>query len=142
VGGLEKEFDALIGTENADAFVFLSGPLMHAFGREALEGFCARRSPLPMVSVGVPLASIATVRGDGKGGVKKAVSHLVDVHRRRRVGFIRGPATTAAVQERFDGYKEGLAESGIALNPEWVASTSALAGGVDAIKELFGERKQ
>jgi DNA-binding LacI/PurR family transcriptional regulator len=64
------------------------------------------------------------------------------VHGRTRIGFIRGPETTLAVRERFEGYEEAMAENGIALNPEWMAQTSDLDGGADAIKELFDDRKQ
>jgi signal transduction histidine kinase len=66
---------------------------------------------------------------------------LVDVHGRRRIGFIRGPETTPAVNERFAGYEEGLAENGIAFNPEWISVSSTLDGGADAVRDLFDERK-
>jgi DNA-binding LacI/PurR family transcriptional regulator/signal transduction histidine kinase len=141
VAGVEHDFDAFIGNENADAFVLLSGPLTHALGKGALEAFCAKRAPTPVVSIAVPVPGVTTVRVDGRGGVKRAVSHLVDVHGRRRIGFIRGPETTPAVNERFAGYKEGLAENGIAFSPDRVTQSPTLDGGAQAIREMFDERK-
>src|SRR5262249_43672514 len=134
VAGVESDFDSFIGTENADAFVMLSGPLTHALGKGALEGFCAKRASCPMVSIAVPIPGVTTVRADGRAGVRRAVSHLVDVHGRRRIGFIRGPQTTPAVNDRFAGYEEGLADSGIAYNPDWVSASSTLEGGARAIR--------
>src|SRR6185295_7842344 len=49
IAGVESDLDAFIGSENADALVVLSGPLTHALGKGALEAFCARRAPTPMV---------------------------------------------------------------------------------------------
>jgi signal transduction histidine kinase len=94
-----------------------------------------------MVSIAVPVSGVPTVRADGRGGVRKAVAHLIDVHGRRRIGFIRGPETTRAVNERFLGYEDGLADSGIAVTPEWISQTSTLDGGAGAIRDLFDERK-
>ena len=143
IKGVENEFDAFIGTQNVDAVVLLSGPLIQVLGTDALEAFCAKRSHMPVASIGAPLSrSGATIRADGAAGVRKAVAHLVDVHGRRRIGFIRGPETTVAVNERFEGYKQGLVENGIAPNPEWITSSSDLEGGYEAIRVLFDERKQ
>jgi DNA-binding LacI/PurR family transcriptional regulator/signal transduction histidine kinase len=141
VEAVGKDFASFVGQGTVDAFVILSGPLMHAFGREALDAFCRRWRHVPLVSVGAHLDGVTTVRADGRGGIRKAIAHLVDVHGRRRIGFIRGPETTLAVHERFVGYEEALAENGIAPHAEWVAS-SAADDGAAAIRELFDERKQ
>jgi DNA-binding LacI/PurR family transcriptional regulator/signal transduction histidine kinase len=141
VAGVQGDFDSFIGTDSADALVLLAGPLAHALGKGALEAFCAKRAPSPIVSIAVPVPGVTTVRADGRGGVKRAVAHLVDVHGRRRIGFIRGPNTTPAVNERFAGYQDGLAECGLAYSPDWVSQSSTLDGGAHAIRELLDERK-
>jgi LacI family transcriptional regulator len=45
---------------------------------------------------------------DNKGGMKRAVSYLVE-RGHRKIAFIRGPKEAANAQMRFEGYKEGLA---------------------------------
>src|SRR5436190_1809057 len=60
VDGLGKDFGSFVGKDAVDAFVILSGPLMHAFGQEALATFCRERRHVPVVSVGAHLEGIAT----------------------------------------------------------------------------------
>src|SRR5215468_3714809 len=62
VAGVQGDFDSFIGTDSADAFVLLGGPLAHALGKGALEAFCAKRAPTPVVSIAVPVPGVTTVR--------------------------------------------------------------------------------
>src|SRR5204863_7614875 len=125
-----------------DALVLLSAPLVAAVGKEALVAFCNERVHVPRISIGVRLPGVATVRADGRGGVKKAVMHLVEAHGRKRIGFVRESETNLAVSERLAGYEEGLADAGIPRDPSWTVSIPTPDRAGDAIGILFDERKQ
>jgi LacI family transcriptional regulator len=56
---------------------------------------------------------------DNLGGAKRAVDHLIR-RGHRRVGFVGDSATVRTAGERLEGYKEALAEAGIAYDPELV----------------------
>src|SRR5947209_16895089 len=72
VKGMES-FGELVGSDMVDAWVLLSGPLIHALGSAALEAFCARRRNLPIASIGAPLAgSAATIRADSAKEIGRA----------------------------------------------------------------------
>ncbi len=142
VEGIMGDFDAFIGMGNVDGFVVLSGPIVHFAGKQSLESFCERRRHRPLVTVALELSGFPRVGIDNPGGLRKIVSHLVDVHGRRRIAFIRGPDTSASIRGRYVGYCQGLAEHGIELDEARIFSSSVLDGGAEAIRVLFDERKQ
>ena len=77
---------------------------------------------------------------DNAGGIAAIVATLVGMGH-RRIAFLAGPTTLFVARERLDGYRRGLAEAGIDLEPALVAHTSfdadGGAAGVDAL--LAGE---
>ncbi|HMI89666.1 MAG TPA: substrate-binding domain-containing protein [Polyangiaceae bacterium] len=143
VHGIKDDFDTFIGTESVDGFVLLSASLAQFVGKEALEAFCEKRRSLPIVALGLTLSGVPTIGVDDAGGVKVAVSHLIEAHGRRRIAFIRGPeASGGDIGERFSGYQEALAEHHLAFDPKWVASSSGFGGAGDAIRALLEDSRE
>ncbi|MBB5279696.1 LacI family transcriptional regulator [Pacificimonas flava] len=57
----------------------------------------------------------------------------------RRIGFVRGPSGFRSAQEREDGFRDTMAQAGIALNEEWIAQgnyrfSSGLVAGEQILK--------
>jgi LacI family transcriptional regulator len=59
------------------------------------------------------------VVSDNAGGVRAAVTHLV-AHGHRRIGYLGAVRGIATASERLDGYQQGLARAGIALDERLV----------------------
>jgi DNA-binding LacI/PurR family transcriptional regulator len=78
-------------------------------------------------------ASVCAVGIDDEGGAAAAVSHLVDVHGRRRVAHLAGPLDHLAFHDRFEGYRAALGRAGIPYDEGLV-----IAAGADA-SEASGE---
>ena len=57
---------------------------------------------------------------DNRGGVKKAIDHLVKLGH-ERIGIINGRMTTTNALERFQAFQENLAEHKLEFHQEWVA---------------------
>jgi DNA-binding LacI/PurR family transcriptional regulator len=57
---------------------------------------------------------------DNRGGVKKAIEHLVKLGH-ERIGIINGRMTTTNALERFQSFQECLAEHKLEFHNEWVA---------------------
>jgi DNA-binding LacI/PurR family transcriptional regulator len=89
-------------------------------GNEALDAHCQRYRPLPMVSLGFPLASMPSVLCDSQLGLKDLIEHLVEQHGRRRFMFIGGTSGNADSLERERIFHETLAARGIAVDPRLV----------------------
>jgi phosphoserine phosphatase RsbU/P len=96
----------------------------------ALVDYCERYRPLPICSMTVPWTEHPSVLVDNEPGMRGAIRHLIRVHARRRIAFVRGPDASAEARLRFRVYGEVLAEHGIEIDarlvsaPGWAAQTS------------------
>jgi phosphoserine phosphatase RsbU/P len=81
-----------------------------------------------MQSFGLPFSSVEAALGTAPSvkvsatGLKRAISHLIEVHARRRIAFIRGPIDNVAADERYEAYRSALAEHGLAYDPTLVGT--------------------
>ena len=74
---------------------------------------------------------------DNRGGALAMVRHLVALGR-RRIAFLRGPDGNADADARLRGYRDGMREAGIALDPEWELEGDFQQGaGLAAVRKLL-----
>jgi DNA-binding LacI/PurR family transcriptional regulator len=124
-----------------DGILVLSGSLGNQLGIAAFSQWLERYRGVPVVSVGVEIATCQSVIADGASGMKDVLTHLIQQHNHRRIAFIRGPTTSFEAEERFAAYREVLARFAIAedtrliLQGNWLRESGALA-----VRELFDER--
>jgi PAS domain S-box-containing protein len=131
----------LVGPENVDGLVLLSGTLGNYLKLEKLAAFCRRFSPLPMVSVAIELEGIPSVLVDNYKGARQAVDHLIEDHALTRIAVIRGPEGHQEADDRFRAYADSLAEHGIPLDPQLVAPGDFVElTGAEAVRILLDER--
>jgi LacI family transcriptional regulator len=100
----------------------------------------------PLVDSGIPVvlamrnivgARVSSLLSDNITGAKAAVRHLLELGH-RRIAFLGGFADTQVFAERAQGYRDALADAGIAINDNRIIpSTASRAGGVDAIARLM-----
>ena len=97
-----------------------------------------RRHGVPLVVGGRPFGQgISYVDVDNRGGASSAVRHLVDIGR-RRIATIAGPQDMAAGADRLAGYRETLAESGLAADASLIEIADfTLDGGRTAMERLL-----
>ena len=91
--------------------------LSHTLDRSGLEAFCQRYAPLPMISMGMVLPSIPSIRIDMRDGMRKLLSHLIEDHGRRRIAFIRGLEVSQDAEDRYQAYCETLEQYGLPFDP-------------------------
>ncbi|WP_434442148.1 substrate-binding domain-containing protein [Lentzea sp. E54] len=128
----------LISPNRIDALVVWTARVGQLIGSEGMQEYLKWYAPMPIVSVETPLAQWPTILADNRDGMKQAVDHLIEVHGKRRIAFIRGPYTHAGSQERFQGYVDSLRAHGIPLDPAlvmmpgWEPSSAA-----DAVRKMI-----
>jgi DNA-binding LacI/PurR family transcriptional regulator len=121
--------------------VTLSGALGNELGLDNLTRFLSRFSGSPVVNLGVRVPNMHSISVNGAAGMKRVVSHLIEVHNRRRIAFVRGPTTSIEAEERYAAYVAALSDNGIALDPRLVLQGSWLReSGALAVRELFDQR--
>jgi signal transduction histidine kinase/DNA-binding LacI/PurR family transcriptional regulator/AraC-like DNA-binding protein/CheY-like chemotaxis protein len=125
-------------TENVDGLLIWANILSHTLDRSGLEAFCLRYAPLPIISMGMILPSIPSIQIDMRDGMRKLLSHLIEVHGRRRIAFIRGLEVSQDAEERYQAYIEILKQYHISVDPSLVISGDFRRfSGTAAIKQLI-----
>ncbi len=132
----------LIAPDRVDALVIWTTRISQQIGEAAMREFAERYAPIPIVSVEAPLADWPTVVMDNRSGMDQAVSHLIEVHGHRRIGFVRGPLAHVGAQDRYQGYVDALTRHGLPVEPELVTAPAPSwdpAAAADAVARLLDE---
>ncbi len=128
----------LANPQNVDGLIVLSATL----GSYASGDFGKKYLPLPMVSVGLEIEDMPSILIDNKGGMKQALSHLIEDHGHKDIAFIRGLAYNPEAEERYQAYLETLAEHNIPIKEELIVTGNFLRpSGQKAAEVLLDERK-
>ncbi len=133
----------LIDVNRLDGLIVWGSSLASDVGPECMPRFCARYRPLPIVSIGLALEGIPGVLLDSYQGMRDAVVHLIEVHGRRRLAFVRGPVGHRDAEERYRAYVEALRDYGLAFDPALVSPNHKWydPGGYTSMRLLLDERR-
>ncbi len=112
----------LVSAQTVDGLVVWTSTLGLNVGRGRVEEFGRQFAPLPIVSVEQSLGQAPVVGMDNRQGMYAVVSHLIEVHGRRDIGFVHGPANHEGAGERYQGYRDALADHGLVVDPRWVSA--------------------
>src|SRR6266496_1916181 len=124
--------------ENVDGLLIWANILSHTLDRSSLEAFCLRYAPLPVISMGMILPSIPSIQIDMRAGMRKLLSHLIEIHGRRKIAFIRGLEVSQDAEERYQAYIETLKQYHIPVDSSLVISGDFRRySGTAAIKQLI-----
>ncbi len=125
---VRKQMRQPLGEHNTDGLLVFSNLLDTAeLVRMQQRGF-----PIVLLHRSAPKGlPIPSVRFDNHSGARQAFDHLIHVHGRRRIIFLRGPEGNEDSAWREVAYRDALEENGIAFDPALVA-----AGGFN---EMQGE---
>ena len=109
---VKDEIDQTLQWASAfDGMVLLSGVFAH--GIHGLLRFAQGWAPRPVASIGYRLPGVPTVLINNRAAMRQATSHLIAVHRRRKLLFLRGRRDSQESEERFFGYRHALREHGL-----------------------------
>lgn len=111
----------LVNRQRLDGLIIWSSSLAGFIGPEGLKKFCRQYLPLPMVGIGLPLPGVPTVVIDSYQGMRAAMLHLIQVHGRRRIAFLRGPDPHRDVQERLRAYRDVVNEFDLDDDPDLIS---------------------
>jgi signal transduction histidine kinase/DNA-binding LacI/PurR family transcriptional regulator/AraC-like DNA-binding protein len=132
----------LVNEQMIDGLIIWLAGLTFQIDLEEVKSFCERYQPLPIVTVGVQIEGIPCVTVENYHGMYDVVSHLVEVHGRSRVSFIRGPEHHQEAEERYLAYRDVLHAHQIKFDPELVVVGGFKASGATAALEELLDRRQ
>ncbi|MGC9395558.1 MAG: substrate-binding domain-containing protein [Anaerolineae bacterium] len=145
-GGFQAQANVLyklVTPENVDGLITWASAIGNYMTVEEIQAFHDRYRPLPVVTIGRTLEGIPSLLMDSYSGMREAIAHLIEVHGRRRVAFIRGPEGHFYAQERYRAYTEALEAYGIPFNPDLVTppSTWGMDVGMAETQVMLDERR-
>ncbi len=121
-----------------DALVMATGTQGSYLTYERIVTLLARFEGIPRVSIGIKIEGVPSIFTDNRAGMRSAMEHLVDVHKPRRVAFLKGPELNKEAQERFATYRDFVRARGLEEDPAlWIAGDFTRAGGRRALAEHF-----
>ncbi|NLY75051.1 MAG: substrate-binding domain-containing protein, partial [Firmicutes bacterium] len=112
----------LIDEKKVDGLIIWTSALGRFVSNDEVQQFCERYRPLPIVSLGAPLAGIPSVLIDSYQAMSDMLTHLIEVHNCRQIAFIRGPSGHFDTEERVRAYKDVLAKYRIDFNPRLLSA--------------------
>jgi signal transduction histidine kinase/DNA-binding LacI/PurR family transcriptional regulator/AraC-like DNA-binding protein/response regulator of citrate/malate metabolism len=107
----------LANRQKLDGLIIWTSSLAAFVGDEGIQHFCLQFAPLPVVGIGIPLAGVPSITLESYAGMREAVLHLVQVHGKRRMVFVRGPERHYDAQKRLQAYLDVVAEFGLDQDP-------------------------
>jgi signal transduction histidine kinase/DNA-binding LacI/PurR family transcriptional regulator/AraC-like DNA-binding protein len=149
-GGLrvQAEFESqrnvlydLVSADNVDGLVSWASTIGMALDPDEVINFHKRYSPLPIVSLALPMDGIPALSVNSYEGMRVLMAHLIEAHGFRRLAFIRGPEGHYYAQERYRAYTDTLQQNGIAFAPDLVTRPVQWDAGAEAVQMLLDERK-
>jgi DNA-binding LacI/PurR family transcriptional regulator len=133
---------SFVGKAGLDAVLVIAGAIVNRCGPERLAQYCEGFGNIPVCTIAGKVPGRSSVSVNNRTGMRDAVTHLVRLHGRRHIAFIKGPEPNEEAIERFEAYREALAEQAIAFDPKLVAPGDfSPEAGEKAVALFFGERK-
>ena len=130
-----KEFPLTLGPHNTDGLLVFWDSLSEASLRRAYE----QSFPVVLIHQSPPDGlAIPCVTVENKAASQRLVDHLIAVHRRRRIVFLRGPENNEDSHWRETGYRHALGAHGLAFDAKLVsAGDYDRAAGEASIRNLL-----
>jgi DNA-binding LacI/PurR family transcriptional regulator/PAS domain-containing protein len=132
----------LVSSDRIDGLIGISGSLGNFIGSEGLAHFYKKYDSLPIVSIGILINGCTSILVDNVTGMRESVIHLIKVHGKKRIAFIRGPVKNQEAEERFSAFKRVLQEFGISYDSKLVVSGDFTKySGRKAVSDLLDRKK-
>ncbi len=131
----DSPFKRLLGEHNTDGLIVFSDSLDDPeLKRLHDQGF-----PVVLLHRSSPRGlSIPSITVENKNGAREVTEHLITVHGRRRIVFLRGPETHEDTHWREIGYRQALEAHGLTFDPALVGEGNfAGQDAQDAIEALL-----
>ena len=87
---------------------------------DEMERFLASFAPIPVVTLALKVGDRPCVYHDDSTGIREEVEHFINVHGKKRIGYITGPKGNVDAERRVEVYKQTLIENGLTFDPELV----------------------
>ncbi|GAA5168836.1 methyl-accepting chemotaxis protein [Viridibacterium curvum] len=85
------------------------------------NSYYKRYGDVPVVTLTLQIPPFPVVATDSYAGMRAVIEHLIKVHNKKKIVFIRGPESHVLARERYQAYCDVLRENGLALDERLVS---------------------
>lgn len=122
--------------DDLDGLIISAGTLNSFVSENTFKKFVDRYRDIPLITLESKVGDYPCIRYDGSG-MYEAVSHLIQVHKLRRIGFVSGPKGNADAYSRLSAYLKALADNGIAADESIIAYGNFSEYSMEAVNEIL-----
>lgn len=123
--------------DTLDGLIISAGTLNSFVSENTFKNFVDRYRDIPLITLESKVGDYPCIRYDGSG-MYEAVSHLIQVHKLRRIGFVSGPKGNEDADSRLSAYLKALADNGIAADESIIAYGNFSEYSMEAVSEILG----
>ena len=90
---LEKQHNfiyKLMNESPLDGLIILSGPQVNYIGINRFYRLLQQYINIPIVSIGIDISKALNLLIDGKTGIRNLITHLIQDHGYKKIGFLKG----------------------------------------------------
>ncbi len=112
---------------------------------ETVHSLCksAKEKQVPVISIGMEVEGVPSIFVGNENGMRELITHLIEVHRAKKIVFIGGTEDHADSQERLRVTREVMEAHGLKLGDKDVAYGKwSNRRAIDAMDELLKRRKK
>ena len=120
----EYQYNTLFELAKADGFdalLVLIGTIGSHLNKQRRREFLEQFGNVPIITLTSQIEGYPCISVDNRTGLMQVIKHLIETHSCKNIGFVSGPMTSDDAIERFDVYKQVLAEYGIEYDENKVA---------------------
>lgn len=102
-----------------------------------------RYGKVPVVTLTLQISPYPVVSTDSYAGMRMVIEHLIKVHGKKKIAFIRGPESHAYAKERFQAYQDVLRENDLPLDDRRITPfcTWDKSKGAEMVRMFLDEKK-
>ena len=124
-----------VDSRKVDGLIIWTGNINWGSSPEDTNSFVRKFDYLPIISLEAKVDGVTSIVWDDFNAMREAMIHLIEVHKYRRIAFIRGLGTHFGVELRYKAYLHTLKEYGIPID-ESIILDEILLNNDEAIRRL------
>ncbi|MDP5238223.1 methyl-accepting chemotaxis protein [Uliginosibacterium sp. 31-16] len=85
---------------------------------EFTSRYYTRYGKVPVVTLTLQIPPLPVVTTDSYAGMRALIEHMITVHHKKKIAFVRGPESHVLARERVQAYLDVLKENGLPVNEQ------------------------
>lgn len=123
--------------ENLDVLIVSIGTIGSFLSESDIKSFLDNFKGIPILTLEIEVPGYNYLYVDSHNGLKAAIEHLIEVHGKKRIGFVSGREFNADAIDRLNIYKETMQEHGFAIEDKLIVHGNFSEFCEDIVGELI-----